>query len=247
MIYGLVIISEVDTDINSRLLDSTIENLSSYCNMIYLVCPREHQSMFSEYNKIIVDSSFGSGHTIFEALKSLEPLSVTDSVFITFPGVDKQLYSTCIQEAKENKGSLKVWIPCIWSYSSDVVLNQYSTSLIEVYFSQYDEKIPTKGYQDCGVVYAQSAQTLLDGLNEIHDSMFNCNSYHVRENSSDFHFLDVFNNTLIPARIIDISDANLITFSFNKLENKDNKVDKTYKLYYNNDEEEKHFERINNK
>ena len=77
--------------------------------------------------------------------------------------------------------------------------------------------------------------------------MFSCNSYHIRENSSEFHFLDVFNNTLTPARIIDISDANLVTFSFNKLENKDNKVDKTYKLYYNNDEEEKHFERINNK
>lgn len=227
MIYGLIMGSGVDTDTNSRLLDSTIENLSNYCNMIYIVCPRENQSEFSEYNKIIVDSSFGSGHAVFEALKSLEPLSFTDSVFITFPGVDKQLYSICIQEARENKGSLNVWIPCTWHYSSNFVLQQYSTSLIKVYFSQYDENIPTKGYQDFGVVYAQSAQTLLNGLKEVHNSMFSCNSYHIREHSSDFDFLDVFNNSLIPAKIIDISDTNLVTFSFNKLENKDNKVDKT--------------------
>lgn len=240
MIYGLIIAAGKQSRFNSEvpkalvsykgkpLLETNIERLSKYCNVVYVVCSHENEKWFSKYNKIVIKSGLGCGDAVYNALKSLPPVSVTsdDSVFIQWGdcAVDPQAYEECLRFAKTDD-SQSTLIPCQMEQHPYVAVEQVLSNLVNVKFSKYD-KMPEKGYHDLSVFYATSMFNLLCSLEEFHQMFFNNGVYNFPKHNNEFQFLDVFNECLTSARIIDLTDKKLDCFSFNTLEEYNKQVDK---------------------
>ena len=114
MIYGLIIAAGKQSRFNSEvpkalvpykgkpLLETNIERLRKYCNIVYVVCSPENKQWFSKYDKIVIKSGLGCGDAVYNALVSLPPVSIDDSVFIQWGdcAVDPQVYAECLRIAK---------------------------------------------------------------------------------------------------------------------------------------------------
>lgn len=240
MIYGLIIAAGKQSRFNSEvpkalvpykgkpLLETNIERLRKYCNIVYVVCSPENEKWFSKYDKIVIKSGLGCGDAVYNALVSLPPVSITndDSVFIQWGdcAVDPQVYAECLRVAKTDDSQATL-IPCRLEKNPYVAIEQVLSNLINVKFSKYD-KMPEQGYHDLSVFYSKSMFTLLSSLTEFRYMFFNNGKYNFPKHNNEFQFLDVFNECLTSAKIIDMTDKNLECFSFNTLEEYNKQVDK---------------------
>lgn len=80
-------------------------------------------------------------------------------------------------------------------------------------FSKFQEPI-TAGFHDLSIFYCNAIE-LYDKLTEFHDKIFDGEKY-VHKHNNEMEFLDVFNETDIPAQVVEI--ANYKSFDFNTVE-----------------------------
>ena len=232
MIYGLVISAGKQSRFNSEipkalmpykgkpLLDYNIEHLKHYCNLVYVVCSHENAHWFSSYDRLIIDSGYGCGDAVVRALKLLPPFDSTDMVFIQWGDclVDSEVYKKCYEISPSS------WIiPCQLE-TNPYVSVESNKPFVKVLFSKYGEKVD-KGFHDLSVFYGP-AQLLLESAQQyIKIHPFLEDHYDYPEHGNEFQFLDLFNETLLKADILDLSYLCLKTFSFNTLNEYNKLVD----------------------
>lgn len=235
MIYGLIIAAGKQTRFDSKkpkalveykgkpLLDHNIDNLSRFCNVVYVVCSRENSIWFNNYNKIVIDSGLGCGDAVWKALNCLKPFGLTDYAFIQWGDcfVDPDVYRCCIEESKSATDA--VIIPCQWEVNPYVCFEQ-SSNLVNVKFSKYEET-PNEGFHDLSLFYAPAFK-LHDSLSQFQSEYYEDGFYNFPNHGNEFQFLDIFNCTLTSAKIVDLTDKHLHNFSFNTLDEYRLQVDK---------------------
>ena len=199
------------------LLDINYNNLLKYCENVFVVCSQENQSYFDNiYNKIIIESGFGSGDAILKAfhkLQQLDRFNKEDKCFIIWGDslVNENLYRELIKCKLDNT----CIIPCIYENNPYVELIQCKDN-IKVLFSKYGDKI-SSGYHDMSVFYC-SVKYLYSKLNKFYTLVYNEeNKCYNHIHGNEFEFLDIFNDVDCNGKILEISKQ-LKTFSFNTID-----------------------------
>lgn len=227
MIYGLIISagkqSRFKTDIpkalsmidGETLLDINIRHMSKACDRVIVVCSESNAEYFSNYDNIQITSGYGCGDAVMKALEKLK-LSYDDYVFIQWgDSMHKScIYSKLIDESENDK----VIIPCVKETKPYVQLKE-SNGSIEAKFSKYGEET-TEGYHDLSLFYAP-ALYLLDHLHRFADSIKTDNGY-IHRHNNEMQFLDVFNDTEIKGKIVEI--PNYKDFAFNTVDELKEKI-----------------------
>lgn len=226
MIYGLIIAAGKQSRFNSRIpkclskidnkciLDSSIDNLSQYCDAVYITCSIDCLSFFSDYDNIIsIESGKGSGDAILKSIAYIiDNNNVSDDDFIIIQWgdalVNKQVYSILLNN-KYNTCT----IPCTVEKNPYVQILKDDRS-VKVKFSKYGDSIE-EGYHDM-CVFMCNIKYLYDYLKQFNNKYY-FNGLYNHKHGNEFEFLDVFNDTNCLANIIEVSD-NLVTKSFNTID-----------------------------
>ncbi len=218
MIYGLIISAgkqrrfEDDkpkalasiTD-NSTLLDYNIENMKTVCDQVYVVCSFENEHWFLPYERIVIDSGKGCGDAVMQALKHIKLLP-EDTVFIQW-GDSLQPQEIFTFLASEYRG--KFVIPCVFEEHPYVCVVPDGET-VNVYFSKYGEwEFP--GYHDLSLFYGNAANLLF--YLEVFSSQISVDGCYCHKHGNEMQFLDVFNDTCMPAEVVVVKDYK--GFAFN--------------------------------
>ena len=197
------------------LLDLNITNMKTVCDEIIVVCSQENHQYFEKYNPMIITSGQGCGDAVWKAISRFSP-DPTDMCFIQWGDCvhEQQIYSR-IKNAYDG-----VWIiPCVTEDKPYVQIKPDRDNVL-VSFSKYGE-YTGRGFHDLSVFYG-NMQVMLDSLTVFRSTIWDKNllKYSHRHNN-EMLFLDVFNETDIPAQILEIESYKPFTFNtleeFNKL------------------------------
>lgn len=229
MIYGLIIsagnqrrfASEkpkalLDTPIGETLLDLNMANMHEVCDLVYVVCSTQNQSWFDTPDKIVIDSGKGCGDAVMKALKQL-PLKADDKVFIQW---GDSYHKVSLYRLLQDRYMGKFLIPCQEEDNPYVWIISERRG-VKVYFSKYGETC-TSGYHDLSLFYGNALE-LLSYLEEFRDQIEKDGNY-IHKHGNEMQFLDVFNETVMPAAIIEVSDYQ--GFSFNTIDEFQKIIDK---------------------
>ena len=53
------------------ILNTTVENLSKFCDKVFVVCSTENESYFKDFDHVSIVSGLGSGDAILRAIEAL--------------------------------------------------------------------------------------------------------------------------------------------------------------------------------
>lgn len=229
MIYGLIISAGnqkrfdskkpkalLDTPTGETLLELNMTNMHEVCDLVYVVCSTQNQSWFDTPDKIVIESGKGCGDAVMKALQQL-PLQPRDTVFIQWgDSYQKVSLYRLLLEAYIGK----FLIPCQREDNPYVCIVPERRG-VEVYFSKYGETCPS-GYHDLSLFYG-NAMELLSYLEEFRDLIEKDGNY-IHKHGNEMQFLDVFNETIMPAHVCEVSDYQ--GFSFNTKDEFKNIIDK---------------------
>lgn len=195
------------------ILDTTVENLSKYCDKVFVVCSIENESYFEDFDHVSIVSGLGSGDAILRAIEALSlqnKISKNDYAIIQWGDalVSEELYQKLDFDADYCS------IPCTFEANPYVQIIPYSDKKIAVKFSKYNDQI-TPGYHDM-CVFGANINLLYNKLCDFYYKFYTSDHYnHVH--GQEFEFLDVFNDTDYQGKIIEV-DSSLSTKSFNTIE-----------------------------
>jgi len=222
MIYGLIIAAGNQTRFKSEvpkalvtinnecLLDINVRNMNCYCDKVFVVCSVDNEKYFIEnnYEKIIIESGYGGGDAVLKALYIINPVPLIDTCFIQWGDSlqDKSIYPLLIHNY-----SGTFLIPCIKEQNPYVQVIQ-DGNRVKINFSKYNEHI-TPGYHDLSIFYGD-ANFLLFKLLEFKQMIYKEGKFH-HKHGNEMEFLDVFNETNLPATILEVD---FTSRSFNTLE-----------------------------
>lgn len=230
MIYGLIIAAGNQTRFENKtpkalmkiddipLLELNINAMNETCDKVYVVVSATNQEWFSAYNKIVIESGFGCGDAVMKALSQLD-LSQDDTVFVQW-GDCKHTPSVYKTLAESYSG--KWIIPCVEEEKPYVQILPNSTNGVKVLFSKYGEAT-TIGFHDISLFYG-NAKKMYESLQSFASSTYSVlHSHYIHKHNNELLFLDVFNETDLPAEIMLMQDYDLYDFNtieeFNKLFN----------------------------
>lgn len=230
MIYGLIICagkqSRFKSDIpkalvefnGKSLLDVNISNMSPFCDEIHVVCSYENEHFFTCKNKIVISSGKGSGDAVWQALEHLN-VKDGDSCYIMW---GDSLQKAALFEQLKLKYNGETIIPCRFEENPYVQVIQKEENKLEIRFSKFKETI-TAGYHDLSLFYCNALE-LLSKLREFRSKILDDNGNYVHKHGNEMEFLDVFNETDLPATILDVKNYDDFAFNtieqFNELKNK---------------------------
>lgn len=238
MIYGLIVAAGKQTRFGSdfpkalmnykgnTLLDLNVENLSLYCDKIFVAVSEENQSFFGKgnYTKLVIDSGRGCGDAVLEALNQIE-LTPEDAIFVQWGDclLEDSIYEMCINHYECSKDS---WIiPCVEEASPyvRVIQSSFDPPEVLIQFSKYNE-VTGPGFHDLSVFFgnALDMKTALMHLRTQLEGTPGSRDYHHVTHGNEMLFLDVFNCTNLPAMIIGLEEFHPI--SFNTLEEYNNLI-----------------------
>lgn len=197
------------------LLDHNIEELSKVCEKVYVVCSTTNEHYFDDkYNKIVIESGYGSGDAILSALDNIRP-SFRDKCIIQWG--DSISHDNIISKTFNPKelGFYGVVIPCVYEEHPYVQFIQKSTISVKVLFSKFNEPI-SAGYHDISIFYCNAFQ-VYHNLNTYKMWVLNPESggkkYIYPEHGDEMEFLDILNHTDISATLKIIKDYKDLSFN----------------------------------
>lgn len=238
MIYGLIVAAGKQTRFGSdfpkalmnyegnTLLNLNVENLSVYCDKIFVAVSEENQSFFGRgnYTKLVIDSGRGCGDAVLEALNQID-LTAEDEIFVQWGDclLEDSIYEMCINHHECSKGA---WmIPCVEEDNPyvRVIQSSFSPHEVQIQFSKYNE-VTGPGFHDLSVFFgnALDMKTALINLRTQLEYTPGSRDYHHVTHGNEMLFLDVFNCTNISAIIINVGDFQPV--SFNTLEEYNNLI-----------------------
>ncbi len=197
------------------LLQINIDRMSKFCDKVMVVCSFANEHFFTDEilgdaQKIVIESGKGSGDAVWKALNQIA-VSSEDTCYIQWGDClqDDVVYS----RIKDNYSGEMV-IPCTKEKSPYVQIIPVENDCVRVHFSKFNEPI-TEGYHDLSVFYG-NAMLLKNKLSEFSRKITDENGNYVHKHKNEMEFLDVFNETNIKAKVVEITNYN--DFSFNTLE-----------------------------
>ena len=214
MVYGLIISAgkqsrfESDTPKalmpygNCTLLDINIANMMVTCDEVYVVVSTDNQNWFNGYHKLVIESGNGCGDAVMRALAQLD-LNDDDTVFIQWGDCFHTLH---IYQDLRNR-YVDTWlIPCVKEEKPYVQIKPHGLNQVTVNFSKYNEPI-TSGYHDLSLFYGNALE-MLHYLQQFANNHLSAtsDSLYQHKHGNELQFLDVFNETLIRAQIIELLD-----------------------------------------
>lgn len=222
MIIGLIIAAGKQTRFESEvpkalvrykgkpLLEHNIENMKTVCDKVYVVVNLENQSLFDQYNTISIRSGNGCGDAVLKALLS-STVQAEDTIIVQWGDTlhTPRLYHKLVTAYIDNKRWI---IPCVQEDSPYVQIVPANGG-VKVLFSKYGDAV-TSGYHDLSV-FCGNAGEMTQKLLEFADQYL-INSpgrLYNHPHNNELQFLDVFNETNIPAAVLDMGDYK--DFSFN--------------------------------
>ena len=206
----------LDTPSGETLLELNMANMHEVCDFVYVVCSHQNRVWFDTPEKIVIDSGKGCGDAVMKALQQL-PLKPTDKVFIQW---GDSYHKVDLYRLLLNTYTSRFLIPCRKEDNPYVcVVPEHNN--VKVHFSKYGETCDS-GYHDLSLFYG-NAYRLLSYLEEFRD-MIDKEGVYKHKHGNEMQFLDVFNETYMPAEIVEVSDCK--GFSFNTLDEFKQIIDK---------------------
>ena len=197
------------------LLDHNIKELSEVCEKVYVVCSTTNEHYFDDkYNKIIIESGYGSGDAILSALDQIRP-NFRDKCIIQWG--DCITHDNIISKTFNVKdlGFYGIVIPCVYEDHPYVQFIQKSDLSVKVLFSKFDEPVST-GYHDLSIFYCNAFQ-VYHYLNTykmwILNPEFDGKKYVYPEHGDEMEFLDILNQTDIVAKLEIVKDYKDLSFN----------------------------------
>jgi choline kinase len=197
------------------LLDHNIEELSKVCEKVYVVCSTTNEHYFdNKYNKIIVESGYGSGDAILSALDQIRP-TFRDKCIIQWG--DSISHNDIISKSFDAKelGVYGIVVPCVYEEHPYVQFIQQSNLSIKVLFSKFDEPV-SAGYHDISIFYCNAFQ-IYHNLNTYKMWILNPEpgdkKYIYPEHGDEMEFLDILNHTDITAKLKIVEDYKDLSFN----------------------------------
>lgn len=198
------------------LLDRNIKELSKVCEKVYVVCSTNNEYYFNnnKYNKIIIESGYGSGDAILSALAQIQP-TFRDKCIIQWG--DCISHDDIISRTFDIKelGIYGVIVPCVYEEHPYVQFIQKSNLSVKVLFSKFDEPV-SAGYHDLSIFYCNAFQ-VYHNLNILKMWILNPEldgkKYNYPEHGDEMEFLDILNHTDIPAKLKIVDDYKDLSFN----------------------------------
>lgn len=216
MIYGFIIAAGNQTRFNDKkpkalvdingtsCLDINIQNLGIVCDVVIVVCSESNEKYFKDYSRIVIDSGYGCGDAVLKALSQFD-FDPEDTCFIQWGDcfVDKSEFYKRVINKYNNK--YNIIIPCNYETQPYVKISQHISGLISVQFSKYGEiENEENGFHDMCVFYGD-ANILKFYCNYFKDKFYSrLNNKYYHKHGDEFNFLDIFNDTHIKGRILNI-------------------------------------------
>lgn len=186
--------------------------LKQYCNDVYVITSETNNYQFSNLKQSIRiinigESGKGSGDAIFEAIKQL--LIDKEETMVICWG-DTILNENVFKYLPDTYDNNYVYIPATFEKKPYVQLKDN-----KVFFSKYKDKIDKEGYHD-SCMFIGNVDLIYDACKKFRAKYYNFSTdlqyEHIHGN--EFEFLDLFNDTDLKYKIIEI-DYNDRNFSFN--------------------------------
>jgi len=197
------------------LLDHNIEELSKVCEKVYVVCSTTNEHYFdNKYNKVVIESGYGSGDAILSALHQIRP-NFRDKCIIQWG--DSILHDDIITKTFDPKelGFYGVVIPCVYEEHPYVQFITKSDLSVKVLFSKFNEEV-SAGYHDLSIFYCNAFQ-VYHNLNTyrmwILNPDFDGKKYSYPEHDDEMDFLDILNQTDITAKLKVVDDYKDLSFN----------------------------------
>lgn len=234
MTYGFIIAAGNQTRFNSNipkalskignktLLDINIENMSKYCDKVYVVCSFNNKDYFMNYNRIIIDSGYGCGDAVLKALDHVDK-KPHDRCFIQWGDsiTDLHVYDSL-------KKGLSKWsdivVACKYEKDPYVKINishhtSMNFSIDSVEFSKFGE-ISSDGLHDLSIFYGR-VNSILTYCRDFYSKFFDKDRYRYNhKHANEFNFLDVFNDTDIIGNVVIVDSVNCYSFNTEEEYNK---------------------------
>ena len=218
MIYGLILSAGNQTrfksdkpksllDVSSErtLLDVNMSNMEQVCDKVYVVCSTANECWFKTPHKIVIESGKGCGDAVMKALQLL-PLTSQDMVFIQW---GDSVQEACLYITLHDAYKGRFLIPCQKEISPYVCIVPEGET-VRAHFTKYGEVV-SLGYHDLSLFYGNALE-LRERLMQFHHTIDNNGTY-THKHGNEMQFLDVFNETDMPAEIYEVQ--NYKGFSFN--------------------------------
>lgn len=190
------------------LLDLNIDNLNKCCDKVFVVCSFDNYKWFYNYNTIIINSGNGCGDAVLRALIKFN-FKDDDKCIIQWGDClhNVHLYDI-IYKCKYNNC---VYIPCKYEKDPYVQIVNYHNK-INVLFSKYDDNI-TSGFHDLSI-FISNANYLKKYLLDFANLYYIGNNKYKHKHNNELTFLDIFNNTEINGKILEVpKDYTYLTFN----------------------------------
>jgi len=198
------------------LLDHNIKELSKVCEKVYVVCSTNNEHYFdNKYNKIIIESGYGSGDAILSALDQIKP-NFRDKCVIQWG--DSISHDDIISKTFDPKdlGFYGIVIPCVYEEHPYVQFIQKSGISVKVLFSKFDEPV-SSGYHDISIFYC-NAFHIYHYLRTykmwiLNPELDEKKKYIYPEHGDEMEFLDILNYTDITAKLKIVEDYKDLSFN----------------------------------
>lgn len=195
---------------DKTLLDINIENMSKYCDAVYVVCSFKNQHYFSDYKTLAIDSGLGCGDAVYKAINLL-PYTSRDTCFIQWGDC---LHSERVYKETKEAYNGEIMVPCVVEQFPYVQIKcDYSNrKIIEALFTKYKEPVGF-GYHDLSLFYG-NVDKIFRYCDSFADRFYNdskelYNSPHGKE----FDFLDIFRYCRAEGRVVPIKNYKCLAFN----------------------------------
>ena len=199
------------------LLDHNIDELMTVCEKVYVVCSYNNEHYFDNYNKVVIESGYGSGDAVFSALEKISP-KFRDRCIIQWG--DSIAHDNVISRTFDYKelGVYGVVVPCVYEENPYVKLEKTSDTTISVKFSKFGE-VTGPGYHDISIFYCNAfklyhyLRIFRSNIINVLDKTDNPNKYNFPEHDNEMEFLDVFNMTDMATKLEILDDYKDLSFN----------------------------------
>ena len=221
MIYGFIIAAGNQTRFNSSVpkalsklgnktcLDYTISKLENICDKVFVVCSKDKENYFLNYNIISIESGLGCGDAILKTLRKFN-FNSNDSCFIQWGDsiLEDKIYTHLKYHSYEDSD---INIACRFEHNPYVkLLSSNFNKHIDVYFSKYKE-VHGDGLHDLSLFYGNPLH-ILKYCEIFYNKFFTGESYK-HKHGNEFNFLDIMNETDIIASVVIMNKVK--SYSFN--------------------------------
>lgn len=220
-IYGFIIAAGNQTRFNSETpkvlsklknktcLDYTMNNMKIICDDVYVVCSKDKEDYFKDYNYIAIDSGLGCGDAVLKTLEKFK-FEDDDMCFIQWGDTINE-FNVYLTLKSKHKKNCCISVACRYENRPYVKIDRDSEKKkYNVYFSKYGE-VKGSGYHDLSAFYGYANS--IKHFCEIFRDKFFKEDHYDHKHGNEFNFLDIFNDTYIIGNIVPMKHVRSCSFN----------------------------------